>query len=154
LDEHLRHGEELIGRLPSVEADDARVCFHLTPTTCDDNEPWSEEASFCQRAKPLFEASGLPLDVDYVGGTSGIEAWENVVPSVSWLHARLPVLSEIASQAGLQFDGWSFEPRQPRDASYFSCGPTLDVVNRNSPEGQMAFDDLIASIETSKTAED
>ncbi|WP_150125423.1 hypothetical protein [Sphingomonas sp. LM7] len=152
LDEHLRRGEEVIGLLPTVEADYARVCFHLNPADYNEEEPWSEEASYNQIAKPLFDAARLPLSVDYVGGTSGIEAWENVVPTVEWLHERIPVLVGLADRAGLQFGGWSFEPREPRDISYFSCGPTLDVVNRYSPEGQAAIDDLIAS-STSKAVD-
>jgi hypothetical protein len=153
LDEHLRRGEDVIKQLPTVEAKDARVCFHLTPADYDDEEPWSEEASYNQRAKPLFDAASLPLSVDYVGGTSGIEAWESVVPTVDWLHQRIPVLMDLANEAGLQFAGWSFEPREPRDISYFSCGPTLNVVNRYSPEGQAAIDDLMASTSSSKAVD-
>lgn len=152
IDDHIRYGEAVVDQILPMEIalEDSRVCFHLTPVDFDDSEPWSEEASYNRRAKPLFDALGLPLDIDYVGGTSGIEAWETVIPSVDWLHLRIPALIDLAECIGLHFDGWSFEPLKPRDASFLSCGPTLGVVNRNSPEGQAAIDELIA---TSKATE-
>jgi hypothetical protein len=153
VEDHLRNGEASIAEIGPVDPKDARVCFHLTPITYDESEPWSDQASYNLRAKPLFDALGLPLDIDYVGGTSGIEAWETAVPTVSWLHARVPALAELANAAGLEFGGWSFEPREPRNASYVSCGPSLNVVNRYSPEGQAAIDELMAIGSKSKVSD-
>lgn len=150
--DHLRHGEAMLSRIASlanVEGLEPRICFHLKPLELDDDEPWSVEASFCQRAKPLFEKRLAMLDVDYVGGTSGIEAWEDVMPSLAWLHERVPALLALASDAGMLFDGWSFEPKAPRDFSFLSCGPTLQVFNANSPEGQEAIQALIADSDAS-----
>lgn len=155
MDDHIRYGETVIAEILAMEIEtkDSRVCFHLTPMDFDDSEPWNEEASYNLRAKPLFNALGLPLDIDYVGGTSGIEACETVVPSIDWLHLRVPAIIDIAHRAGLNFDGRSIDPLKPSDASFLSCGPTLDVVNQSSPEGQAAIDELMASNEASKAAE-
>ena len=146
LDEHLRRGEVAITMLlmsSDIDKTDPRVCFHFEPVEWNESEPWNEEASFNQRAKPLFDALSFHLNIDYVGGTTGIEAWETVIPSIKWLNERLPAFVDIASQSGLVFSGWSFEPHEPRDFSFVSCGPHLRVFNAYSPEGRAARDKLI-----------
>ena len=144
-EEHLDNGLKLVDQIrssPLATRYKPRICFHLSPTVLSDDEPWSEEASFCRRAKTLFEALPDGLDVNYVGGTSGIEAYEYVMPSADWLRARLPQLWSIAGTANMHFDGWSFEPIEPAEASYFSCGPTFSVLNSKSPEGRAAIAQL------------
>jgi hypothetical protein len=145
LDDHFREGATTICELLScegLEKSDPRVCFHLTPIEWNEDEQWGEQAAYNRLAKPLFDALPIALDVDYVGGTIGIEAWETAVPSIEWLHARIPALVDIAIRSGLMFAGWSFEPLQPGDFSFVSCGPHFDVVNASTPAGRAAIEEL------------
>ena len=122
LADHLMHGGKAVADLrdqDTTSSHEPRVCFHFSPLEINDDEPWSEQASFCQAAKPLFEALPFRLDVDYVGGTSGVEAWEYVMPSDEWLCARIEPLIDLAEKARLDFNGWSFEP---------SGGPFISVI--------------------------
>ena len=126
-----------------LDKTDPWVCFHFEPVEWNEDEPWNEEATYNKRARPLFDALPFALDVDYVGGTSGIEAWEAITPSVEWLNVRIPALFNIAAQSSLSFSGWSFEPREPRNFTFVSCGPNLRVFNANSPEGKAAIEELV-----------
>ena len=153
LEEHLLHGAEVVASILSVQGvheADPRVCFHFEPIEWNEEEPWTDQASYNLRARPLFETLPFSLNVDFIGGTSGIEAWEQVLPSLEWLHARVPMLIHIADQTELLFAGWSFEPIAPRDFSFFSCGPALNVVNANTAEGKAAIDELIADADVMK----
>ena len=144
-EDHLRHGLETVAEIEKLAEHEQiipRTCFHLTPITLSDDEPWSDEASFCQQAKPFFEALNFKLDIDYVGGTSGIEAYDFEMPTEVWLRERVPALLDIGVKTGMLFEGWSFEPTEPEDFSYMTCGPTLEVFNSKSPEGIAAIEQL------------
>ena len=143
--DHLAHGLQTIRNIeasPLFSEYKPRVCFHFAPSEPSDDEPWGEGASYCVKARPLFDSLEHSLDVDYVGGTSGIEAYDSAMPSERWLSSRLSEVMGLAGEAGLIFEGWSFEPIEPADATYFSCGPTLEVFNSKSPEGQAAIEQL------------
>ena len=146
LNDHLRNGEIVISNLlsiPRVEETDPRVCFHFSPVDDADDDLWGEEASYIALAKPLLDVMPFWSSVDYVGGFSGIEAWEKVIPSIPWLHERIPSMLNVAAQSRLSFDGWSFEPHSPRGFSFLNCGPDLGVVNAATPEGRAAIDELV-----------
>ena len=66
------------------------------------------------------------FDVDYVGGLSGIEAWQSVLPNIAWLERTLPIVSDVADKSGLVFVGWSFEPRI---GPFLTVSPTLNVFD-------------------------
>jgi hypothetical protein len=154
LGDHLGHGETAIAKLlsmPGIQETDPRVCFHFYPNDNIDDDNWGDDAAYVARAKPLLDALPFWYGVDYVGGPSGIEGWEKVVPSIAWLHQRIPPLLEVATRADLYFGGWSFEPVSPRNFAFVSCGASLDVVNANTPEGRAAIDDMIHEIDPANT---
>ena len=132
LEDHLRHGRAAVREIanaPPEAVSGPRVCFHLYPLTSDDNENWGMEAQYCQRAKREFEDCAQDIDVDYVGGHCGIEAWQDIVPIEDWLTQAIPLVWGIATKANMSFAGWSFEPRS---GPYISVSQTVNVYDGNS----------------------
>ena len=132
LEDHLRHGRTALSQILALELDSGvkpRTCFHFSPEVFDEREPFGETSSFCIAARPLFGKLPFELDVDYVGGTSGIEAWDDALPNEEWLVGRLESLMLLADQCALRFDGWSFEPR---GGPIISISPTLEVFDGNT----------------------
>jgi hypothetical protein len=133
----------------------APICHHFTPRNADEHEEWGSEGAYCARAKPLFEGLShgqyRELSIDYIGGSSGIEAWEGGWPTIEWLHFRVRQMVEVAAQAGLIYQGWSFEPPE----GPFVAGTIgLSVWNAATAEGQEKIQELIRDAERSRQAED
>lgn len=131
LDEHLAHGRAAVDEISLLPPDaiaEPRVCFHLSPTNSDDDDNWGMDAGYCLRAQATFAHFCGEFDVDYVGGLSGIEAWQSVLPSIEWLERTVPIVFGIADKSGLAFVGWSFEPRS---GPFMSISPTLNVYDGN-----------------------
>jgi len=71
---------------------------------------------------PRFQALGLDFLADR------LEAWEIEKPDRAWLDKRIAGVIEMAEQSGLQYLGWTWEPRdrQPIAAS------DITVINNRS----------------------
>ncbi len=151
LEDHLRKGRSAIKTISETfSGDTPRVCFHFYPQKDGYGDSWGMEADYCQLAKREFDSLQEEFDVDYIGGWSGIEAWQNVLPTEKWLYDTFPLMWEIAQKANLSLDGWSFEPSGGQTISV--CGST-SVFDRGEldeplpPQASRSFDGLKSWLE-------
>jgi hypothetical protein len=135
---------EALGPFP---AEVCRVCFHFYCPDDADQDRWGDDAECVRLSRPLFEAMPFEISVDGVGGVVGIEAWEQVWPTVPWLEDRIPRMIEVARKSSMEFNGWSFEPK---NGPIVSAGRQLNVVGANTPEGRATMAGLIESLKTTK----
>ena len=153
LEDHLREGRSAIKSISEGFSDERpRVCFHFYPIEDGYSEAWGMEADYCQLARREFDNFGEDFDLDYVGGWSGIEVWQSVLPTEEWLENTFPLMWGLAERTKLTLDGWTFEPLGGPIIS--SCDST-SVFNRADldeplPESaSLSFDGLKSWLERS-----
>ncbi|WP_370032749.1 hypothetical protein [Qipengyuania mesophila] len=153
LEDHLLEGRSVIKSISDgFSGEMPRVCFHFYPIEDGYDEAWGMEADYCQLAKREFDKFGEDFDVDYVGGWSGVEAWQKVLPTEEWLEKTFPLMWELAGRTKLIVDGWTFEPFGGPIIS--SCDST-SVFNRGDLEEPLpesasgSFDGLKSWLERS-----
>ena len=117
-----------------------KVCFHFSCPDDEKNDRWGEDAEGVRISRDHFNAMPFELSIDGVGGSVGIEAWEMVTPDNAWLEDRIPRMLEIAHLSRMNFDGWSFEPR---NGPIVSAG--VNVLSAYSPEGSAVIESLKAT---------
>ena len=147
LDDLMQIGRHAISAVATIDCSALKpmVCFHFSCPDDEKHDRWGNDAVCVQLSKPLFEALPFGIAVDEVGGCVGIEAWEEVIPTESWLRDRLPKMIEIAKAAHMTFDGWSFEPK---GGPIISAG--VNVMSANSPDGREMMDGFIESLKATK----
>ena len=123
LEDHLREGREAVSdikRQPQGKAPQP-LCHHFSEIEAVDRMEVSVEDAYSP-LEPAFEALGLSFLSDR------LEAWQNCQPSIQWLEVLIRALVRTASDHGLIYDGWTWEPhgRQPLGAS------TFQVTNKRS----------------------
>ena len=123
LERHLAAGRAAIARIAADQGLGTLqpVCHHFAETDPVDPERLSVERSY-RSLTPMFEMLGLDFAADR------LEAWERAWPTLDWMAGRVPTLVEVASEAGLRYEGWSWEPhgRQPVVATAF------EIVNNRT----------------------
>jgi hypothetical protein len=116
------------------------VCFHFgAPDGAGD--VWGEETEYCKKAREVIASLNCDFDVDYVGGWSGIEIWESVLPTLSWIEQRIPQMFAVAVASGTTFQGWSFEPRGDQG---FTVSQSVRVLDGSSDETRALIDEMKA----------
>jgi len=121
--QHLAAGSTAIMQIEAdrVHAAPEPVCHHFYEVDPVDPMEVSVEATY-RHVVPLF----APAGVDFL--PDRLEAWETVKPRMEWLQRRIPRILEAAKEAGLVYQGWTWEPRdrQPIGAS------DIQVVNNRT----------------------
>jgi len=134
-----------IDALGAIDPAACHVCYHFFCPADEENDRWDEDAECVQLSKPIFDAMPFDVEIDGIGGSAGVEAWENAYPTIAWLNDRMPRMLEVASAAKMNFLGWSFEPK---NGPIVSAG--VNVMNASSPEGRSIIDGMIESLKAKK----
>jgi hypothetical protein len=99
-----------------VSKEDHLLCWHFWPTNGgrDTNGvDWDER--YLEPAKDYIARHFPDATADLVGGPVGIELWENICPTRTWLHGRVDEMARFADETGIRLAGWSYEPRGVSD---------------------------------------
>ncbi|MDT7536013.1 hypothetical protein OVY48_21680 [Sphingobium sp. SA2] len=148
LDHLLEVGKAALSKIDALGAIDpatCHVCYHFFCPADEENDRWGEAAECVQLSKPIFDAMPFDVEIDGIGGSAGVEAWESVYPTNTWLNDRLPRMLEVASAAKMTFLGWSFEPKK---GPIVSAG--VNIMNASSPEGCATIDGIIEFLKAKK----
>ncbi len=104
-----------------VHAAPEPVCHHFIEVDPIDPMKTSVEAIYSYFV-PLFASAGVDFLPDR------LEAWETVKPQMEWLQRRIPRILEAAKEAGLVYQGWTWEPRDRQPIGAFD----IQVVNNRT----------------------
>lgn len=91
------------------------ICHHFSPYAVDATNEEMLTRDDLRGLAAALASSHPTFDIDLIGGSFGIECWEDGAPTLEWVKARIPQMCTIAQAAGVHYDGWSWEPpgRQP-----------------------------------------
>lgn len=123
LEQHLAAGRAAIARIAGDPAAGRPqpVCHHFAEIVPVDPEQVSVARAYVMAA-PTLAMLGLDFAPDQ------LEAWERMCPTLAWMTALIPAVTEAASEAGLRYEGWSWEPpgRQP------ICATTFQIISKRT----------------------
>lgn len=94
---------EATGRLGAIEP---RVCHHFFPLDGADSNAYLPELPV---KLAEIDPEGL---IDVIGDPVGLEVWDLLEPTASWLGPRISAFHNAAIECSAVYGGWSYEPKR------------------------------------------